>query len=97
MQKSEGNIKGQFTFLTGCKNRKVSAVTEHEISKAHMRAVEQTTAKERSVPEVVKPPAEKAINLLNIVYRQSMCYLLRNVYAVKTKHTYVRLQLALQP
>ena len=81
-KKSQGNMKGQFTFLTGCTNRKVSAVTDHEISKAHVKAVEQTTAKERSVTEVVKTPAGKAINLLNQANRQRMCYLFRNAHAV---------------
>ena len=88
-KKSQRNIMGRFTFLTGCTNRKVSAVPEHEISVAHVKAVEQSTARDWLVTKAVKTPAGKAINLLNQNNRQRMCYLFINVHAVETKRTHV--------
>ena len=64
----------------------MSAFTEHEISKAHVRAVEQTTAKKWSVTDVAKTPAGKAINLLNQANRQRMCYLFRHAHAVTNQN-----------
>ena len=35
------NLKGQHTFITGCTNRKISAVIDHEKSKYHEDAVKK--------------------------------------------------------
>ena len=76
------NLKSQHTFLTGCTNRRVSAVTDHETSKYHLQAVERTSAKQSTDKEVKKSNAGKALNMLQQANPHRMAYLFRNEHAV---------------
>ena len=76
------NLKSQHTFLTGCTNRRVSAVTDNETSKYHLQAVERTSAKQSTDKEVKKSNAGKALNILQQANRHRMAYLFRNAHAV---------------
>ena len=77
------NLKGQHTFITGCTNRKISAVIDHEKSKYHEDAVKKTAAKEQSSSEVMNESAAgKTFNMLHQANRHRIAVLFRNAHAV---------------
>ena len=57
VQKKPMEYKGSVQFSDT--NRKVSAVIEHEISKAHVRAVEQTLPRNSQLLKLPKPQLER--------------------------------------
>ena len=76
------NLKSQHTFLTGCSNRRISAIVDHEASRYHVQAVDKTSAKKHTGKEVKASSAGKALNMLLQSNRHRMAYLFRNAHAV---------------
>ena len=86
------NLKNQNTFITGCTNRRVSAVIDHERSKTHISAVEIKPAKSRTSEEIRQTEAGKASMLLQKSAVDKLVYLFRNTHAVvKNDRSPVRL------
>ena len=73
------NLKGQNTFLKGCSKRKISAVTDHEHSQMHTKAVEQKNVKTSTVEE---SKAAKVLRSLKENERYRLNILFRNAHAV---------------
>ena len=79
---SNANMKNQNTFITGCTNRRVSAVIDHERSKTHISAVEIKAAKSRTSEEIRQTEACKASMWLQKSAVNKLVYLFRNTHAV---------------
>lgn len=73
------NLKGQNRFLSGCTNRKISAVTDHENSSLHLKVVEVLNNKNKSVE---KSQAVRTLRSLKQADRDKTNILVRNAHAV---------------
>ncbi|KAH3725667.1 hypothetical protein DPMN_051516 [Dreissena polymorpha] len=78
-------LKGCNTFLTGSTNLKKSAVSDHELSKAHIDATANTAAKCSDSAAIASSQAGKAMLSLHLSERQRLMHLFRNAHAVGKK------------
>ncbi|XP_053385072.1 zinc finger protein 862-like [Mercenaria mercenaria] len=76
------NLRGNNTFISGCTNRKISAVTDHENSKSHLKADSYYKSKSSSCEEVLHSPAGHALMSMKSAERHRLAYLFRNIHAV---------------
>ena len=73
------NLKGQNRFLSGCTNRKISAVTDYEKSSLHLKAVEVLNKKNKSVEE---SQSVRTLRSLKQADRDKSNILFRNAHAI---------------
>ncbi|KAJ8303781.1 hypothetical protein KUTeg_018704 [Tegillarca granosa] len=81
-QNTISNLKIHNTFITGCSNMKISAVTDHEKCKSHLAAVEKNLAKSRTTSQIRQAEAGRALRKLKDAEIGRLRYLVRNVHAV---------------
>lgn len=76
------NLKDMENFITGSKNLRKSAVTDHEISERHDLACKQLEAKHRTPQQIVNTEAGKAQKQLQSAVIDKLKHLFRNTHAV---------------
>lgn len=75
-------VRGQNTFITGCTNRKISAVLDHEISNAHEKAILSMHSKTVTNEEKITSNAGKALLSLKHAEREKLRILFVNTHAI---------------
>ena len=69
-------------FISSCSNLRASAVTDHEQSKTHMKAIVALSAKGKSTTEKMVSDAGKTLKLLKSSEAHRLAYLFRNAHAI---------------
>ena len=69
-------------FISGSSNLRASAVTNHEQSKTHMKAIVALSAKGKLTTEKMVSEAGKTLKLLKSSEVHRLAYLLKNAHAI---------------
>jgi hypothetical protein len=69
-------------FISSCSNLRASAVTDHEQSKTHMKAIVALSAKGKSTTEKMVSEAGKTVELLKSSEVHRLAYLFRNAHVI---------------
>ncbi|XP_046577709.1 zinc finger protein 862-like [Haliotis rubra] len=73
-------------FISGSRNFKKSTVTDHELSRIHIRSVELFKAETSSSDEIAFSKAGRALQKLKSADKTKMTFLFRNAHAVAVKN-----------